>query len=702
MNGTTKPVVVAVGVILAISGFPAGQGKLAKHSPVATPAKDVTFFSPTMAFAESLQSGLNAAPERLFAIILPRLNTQNLPLRIHDTGRLAPGKTSAAVTPVALIFKSSPNSSHDTESHGLDLSQEFIAPALRFAKLDLARPVKLDPPPQGPAWQGSRILAVEAASPRLDDPLTPVPSPPKGRGESNCEIRCTRPLGQEGGLEQVRGFIGSQPASRLLADVQQPALQAAGIAPGRDLSPGADGQSSPALSIAPQTPPEYTGKLISLDLRGVDIRDFFRLIHQVSGLNIVVDSDVAGQVTLVLDDVPWDQALDLVLKNNGLGRVLEGNVLRIARIQTLAAEADQTQQLRQAKLEAEPLITVVRGLHYASAEDQKPQLSTSGSATMPGMSGGGGGSMTGNLKPIPGVATILTSAKGVLSRRGSVVADPRDNAVVITDVPSQFPVINSFIDRLDTKSKQVSIQARVVLASSEFTRSLSSILSGSYGNRSGSTTSLGGTGTGIVGEPGAVGVPGSSSSGTSTLSPAQTAAGFGAFAITNAGARYILNAAISAAEENDQARTISRPTIVTQNNFPGEVMQGVQIPVETSINLTVTTQYVNAALVLTVTPQVTVDNKVFLDIDVSDDTPGTLSTTVGYSINVQEATAKVLVPDGGTVVFGGITVTTRSRSASYVPLIGNIPILGNLFKSSQVSDQDQELLFFVSPTVLPD
>ncbi|MGH9445526.1 MAG: type IV pilus secretin PilQ, partial [Terriglobia bacterium] len=198
------------------------------------------------------------------------------------------------------------------------------------------------------------------------------------------------------------------------------------------------------------------------------------------------------------------------------------------------------------------------------------------------------------------------------------------------------------------------------------------------------------------------GIAGTSSLGTPTFTPTSTAAGFGAFAITNAGARYIINAAITAAEEHDQARTISRPSIVTQNNFPGEVMQGVQIPVQTSINLTVTTQYVNAALVLTVTPQVTVDNKVFLDVDVSDDTPGTLSESVGYSINVQEATAKVLVPDGGTVVFGGITVTTRSRSAYYIPLIGSIPILGNLFKSSQVNDQSQELLFFVSPSVLPD
>jgi type IV pilus secretin PilQ/predicted competence protein len=453
-----------------------------------------------------------------------------------------------------------------------------------------------------------------------------------------------------------------------------------------------------------QLAPRYTGRLISLDLRSVDIRDFFRLIHRVSGLNIVVDSDVTGTVTLVLDDVPWDQALDLVLKNNGLGKVLEGNVLRIARVQTLEAEADEAQQLRDARLKSEALVTLVRRLHYASAEDQQPTM-TSGS--MGGMGGGGGmgGNMGGQQKPIPGVVTILQGTKGILSPRGTVASDSRDNAVIVTDVPSQMPVIEAFIDKLDTKSKQLSIQVRVVLASSDFTRSLSSILSGSGHNSSGSTQTAYGTGTGIVGVPGAVGVTAAGGSGTTTtsLTPPLTAPGFGAFAITNAGARYLINAALSAAESRDQARTISRPTIVTQDNFPGMVMQGVQIPVQTSINLTVAVQYVNAALELMVTPRVTGNGQIYLDINVNNASPGTISVAgVGISINVQQATTRVLVPDGGTVVFGGITVTTRSRSATYVPLLGSIPVLGNLFKSSQTNDQNTELLFFVSPTVLPE
>jgi type IV pilus assembly protein PilQ len=242
-----------------------------------------------------------------------------------------------------------------------------------------------------------------------------------------------------------------------------------------------------------------------------------------------------------------------------------------------------------------------------------------------------------------------------------------------------------------------------VLASADFSRSLSSVLNFAGHNTSGSTQTGGATGTGVESGASGAGVPSSGSSGGSTtLSSPLTSSGFGAFAITNAGARYAINAAISAAEERDQARTISRPVIVTQNNFPGEVMQGVQIPIQTSINFTVTVQYVNAALQLVVTPQVTVDDKVFLTIFVNNASVGSLNLSTGPSINTQQATTQVLVPNGGTVVFGGITVTTRSRTANYIPLLGSIPVLGNLFKSSNVSDQNQQLLFFVSPTVLTE
>ncbi|MGH9470417.1 MAG: type IV pilus secretin PilQ [Terriglobia bacterium] len=447
-------------------------------------------------------------------------------------------------------------------------------------------------------------------------------------------------------------------------------------------------QSGGIVTTPFYTKQKYTGKLISLDLRDVDIRDFFRLIHQVSGLNIVVDSDVSGKITMVMDDVPWDQALAIALKDNGLGSRLEGGVLRIAKVSTLLNEAKAQADARAVNLEAEPLVTVVRLLRYARAAD-----------LLPGQAGAMGGPQGGAPMIIPGVVTILTGLKGVISPDGKVMSDPRDNAVIITDHRSQIPIIEAVIDKLDTKSKQVSIQVRVILASADFTRTLSAVLSGAFQSARGHTGAAGGTGNGIVAiAPTSSPLP---LLGAVTQPASVASTGFGAFSITTQAARYAINAAINAAESHDQARTISRPTIVTQNNVRGEVQQGVQIPIQTDINNTIAVQYVNATLQLSVTPQVTQDGKVFLNIYVNNASVGTLSTIVGPSINTQEATTQVLVPDGGTVVFGGITVTTRSRSAAYVPLIGNIPILGNLFKSSQVNDQNQELLFFVSPTILP-
>jgi type IV pilus assembly protein PilQ len=170
--------------------------------------------------------------------------------------------------------------------------------------------------------------------------------------------------------------------------------------------------------------------------------------------------------------------------------------------------------------------------------------------------------------------------------------------------------------------------------------------------------------------------------------------------ISNASARYFIDAIITAQEERDQAKTISRPTIVTQNNVKGMVQQGTQVPVETTINNTITVNYVDATLRLDVTPQITDDGNVFMDIKVQNSSVGALVVSAAPNINTQQATTQVLVPDGGTVVFGGITVTTRSKNATYVPWVGSIPILGHLFKSSNVSDNDLELLFFVSPKIL--
>ena len=400
--------------------------------------------------------------------------------------------------------------------------------------------------------------------------------------------------------------------------------------------------------------PVYTGEMISLDLKDVDLKDFIRLIHELSGLNIIVDANVSGSVTLVLDSVPWDQALDIVLRNSGLGKVLEGNVLRIARAETLKAEQWEADK-------SAPLVTLFRPMNYAKAKDI--------------------------------AALMKTLIGGGLSERGSARVDERTNTLIISDVASQIPTIQQVLGKLDTKTKQVSIEARIVLASSSFQRTLSTALAEAATNNSGSTTSAGQTGSTSSVTPSTTAPP------SFTLFP-NASTGFGAVAIANFSQRYMIDAAISAAEIRSQAKTLSRPSLITQENTQGMVQQGTQIPVQTSINNTISVQYMDATLKLMVTPQVTDDGHIFLNIKVQNASPGTIITGAAVSINIQEATTQVLVPNGGTVVFGGVTVTQRQNSSTGIPLLGNIPILGNLFKTSNVQDSDQELLFFVSPRLL--
>ncbi|HEX5413840.1 MAG TPA: type IV pilus secretin PilQ [Terriglobia bacterium] len=444
--------------------------------------------------------------------------------------------------------------------------------------------------------------------------------------------------------QELAGAAHAQKAAQVVAAAQEPT---------------ASGPGTPATeNIELQNGPKYTGKRISLNLKAVDIRDFFRLIHEVSGLNIIVDPDVSGSVTVVLDDVPWDQALALVLNNNGLGDRLEGNVLRIARLSTLTSEQEEKKKLAMAKEDSAPLVTVFRPLSYAKAATLAALLKT--------WVGG-----------------------GALSSRGTVLVDERSNTLIISDIDSHIARIESIVSKLDRKAQQVSIQARIIRATSDFARNLSTALSFAQRNGSGSFGTGGATGNGVSGEP--LTPP------TVTTSPAT---GFGVFVLSNLGRNFAINAAIAAAETHDQAKTISQPSIVTQNNVEGTVIQGAQIPIQTTINNTISVQYVQASLQLKVTPQVTQDGNVFLTIDVENSTPGPALTLAGPTINTQSATTQVLVPDGATVVFGGVTVHTKSNSATGVPVLESIPIVGHLFKSTDSQKNDQELLFFVTPKIL--
>lgn len=299
------------------------------------------------------------------------------------------------------------------------------------------------------------------------------------------------------------------------------------------------------------------------------------------------------------------------------------------------------------------------------------------------------------------------------------MADTRNNAVIITDVQSQIPIVESVVDKLDTRPKQISIEAKIVAANSDFARTLGVQLGNLLLNKSGSVMTGAATGNGATvtatppantstttsGAGGTTKTSAASSSGT--IPPAVTigstiASGFGAFAISNASAHYLINAAIDAAETRDQLKLISSPTIITQNNVLGKVAQGIEVPYQTTINNTISTQFKDATLELDVTPQVTADGNIFLQLYVQDDTVGPVVPGIGASINHQSATTQVLIPDGGTVLFGGIKLTRRANTTNQVPGLGSLPLVGNLFKSREVDRNDQELLFIITPKILPD
>jgi type IV pilus assembly protein PilQ len=424
-----------------------------------------------------------------------------------------------------------------------------------------------------------------------------------------------------------------------------------------------------AMQASPATP-KYTGEPISVNLKDVDLKDFFRLIHEISGLNIVLDPNVKGTVTLVLDDVPWDQALDIVLKNNALDRELQGNVLRIAATDTLRREAVDRRAQSEAVALAVDRQTISRFLSYAKAKDVVPTI------------------------------------KKFLTARGDVISDDRTNALIISDIPSVIPNLDRLISQLDRKSQEVEIEVRVVSATRSFSRDLGFQLGFNWGN--GVSTIAGSNPNGSGSATSTATTTGTSTSTTTT--PASAVPLFTSFtapgattglSLSNITKSYGIDAVLTAAETHNLAKVLSRPRVVTQSNVKAEVKQGVKIPVYTAStsNANASVSYIDAVLRLSVTPQITSDNTIFLTVDVENTQPSG-QINGNYILTTQQATTQVLVTDGGTVVIGGVIQTTNSVSVSQTPLLGDIPWLGNLFKQRSVSTETDELIFFITPKII--
>jgi type IV pilus secretin PilQ/predicted competence protein len=490
------------------------------------------------------------------------------------------------------------------------------------------------------------------------------------------------------------------PARRLapqrLTQVKVPDMPLPASLTGKELGFARPGSQPPAP--LPQNPPaampqaaapsgekKYTGDPISVNLKDVDLKDFFRLIHEISGLNVVLDPSVRGTVTLVLDEVPWDQGLDIVLRNNGLTKEIDGNVLRIATQDTLKREADQRRDLLRAENDSIEPVTVTRVLSYAQS------------------------------------AAMMNTLKKFLSPRGDVLADVRSNTLIIRDIPSQIPKIDNLLRQLDRKSQQVQIDARVVQTSRSFAREIGTQLAYSFGagnNVFGGNQSVGTSPISRLFIPGVSSSPAliagtppvPPTTGTAAPVPVQMplATNFPATGATSgltylfSSPNFALDFFLTLMETRGLGKILSEPKGITQNNEKLTVKQGQQIPIQTNINNTISTQYVDAVLKLEVTPQITAEGTVFLDIAIENTQIDRAVSVQGQpGLDTQSTQTKVLINDGGTVAIGGVVVTNQNTTINQVPLLGTMPLIGNLFKHTAISVSTQELMFFVTPRILP-
>ncbi|HEX5000258.1 MAG TPA: type IV pilus secretin PilQ, partial [Terriglobia bacterium] len=450
---------------------------------------------------------------------------------------------------------------------------------------------------------------------------------------------------------------GPAPVAPMAAAVTRPALTA--------LIPPTPGPGNPA---SPQAQPaQYSGEIISLDLKDVDIKDFFRLISDISQLNVVLDPNVGGTLTIMLKDVPWDQALDVVLKNYQFGTQLQGNVLRIATNATLQAEEAARKAARDAMEAASDLEMRAYQLNYTKADTVKPML------------------------------------QRFLSARGEIVEDIRKNTVFVKDVPTNFSKIDQMVHYLDTPAQQVEIEARLLVANKSFSRDIGNQLGFIFGANHGNILT-GGTGVSSpFNRTPAPRVSVGSGSGLPLAVNLPDGAQSGLAFLMQPGGDILLDEIITLAESRGTAKTISRPKITTQNNKSATIQQGTQIPVQTTVNNTVSVQFITFALKLTVTPQITEANTILLDVAVENSQPD-FARTVGSgipSVSTQQATTQVLIPDGGTAAIGGILIDTDSLNVNQVPGLASIPVVGALFKGTKTIKSTGELLFFVTARVRP-
>lgn len=413
-------------------------------------------------------------------------------------------------------------------------------------------------------------------------------------------------------------------------------------------------------------PQNYKGKPIFLDLKDADILDIFRLIAEVSGFNVVVDPDVSGRITLRMDNVPWDQALEVILKNQGLGKEIEGNIMRIAANAKLRDEHIVKMQLEEAKQKALPIDSIILYLSYADINDMED------------------------------------ACRQFLTERGSIMKDTRVNALIIRDIRNSLENITDLVRILDVRTREVTLNGQIVVTAKNFTRNLGI----KWGGRFFADAEHGNT-TGYR-FPNNFGVnmtqgDDPDASKYAVNFPNTSGQQFMAMTFGNVMDTLRLNVALHASENEGLTKTVARPTVTTLNNETATISSGDKIPYFSNSGLEgADVTFQDATTSLDVTPHITNDNWINLEIAVTRDFPGENVGQAGPAIRTNSADTKVLVKDGDTLVLGGLNQSQTALNNERIPWLGELPILGWLFKSDARTSTFSDLLFFITPRIMAE
>ena len=439
---------------------------------------------------------------------------------------------------------------------------------------------------------------------------------------------------------------------------------------------------------APDEKPVYTGERLTLNFQDIETRAVLQLLADASGQNIVVSDSVSGNVTLRLQNVPWDQALDIVLRTKGLDKRRDNNVIIVAPQAELAAREKADLAARKDAQELAPLRSEYLQVNYAKAADM--------------------------------AALIKTSTNSLLSARGSVAVDERTNTLLLQDTSDRLNDIRRLVATLDIPVRQVLIEARIVIVSNDFQRQLGAVFGFTNTQKNGQTGIVTTTGT-AAGADQIIGSALTNTAGGGSQFPVSIPTGStaanrynvnlpvsnpaGSIALGILGNNFLVDLELSAAQAETEANIIASPRVITANQKKATIEQGVEIPYQQSASSGATTiQFKKAVLSLDVTPQITPDNRIVLDLDIRDDAVGTIVVASGGvnvpSITTREIATQVLVNDGQTVVLGGILTTTQREDDTKVPYLGDIPVLGHLFKNTSHQDDKDELMIFITPKIV--